>query len=167
MKGGAAEKAGIRKDDVVIAIDSTSIPTSSALQEKVNSYHPGDKAEFTVIRDGKEEKCFVTFLGDVSATGTVDVDGSIAFYGSKIRTADKQTLAQYRLKQGVEIVSVGEGKLLNAGAEEGFIITYVNEQPVSKAEDVIEIAKKSRRAIYIEGVTASGRTSYFAFGKDE
>ncbi len=167
LKGGAAEKAGIRKDDVVIAIDSTSIPTSSALQEKVNSYHPGDKAEFTVIRDGKEEKCFVTFLGDVSATGTVDVDGSIAFYGSKIRTADKQTLAQYRLKQGVEIVSVGEGKLLNAGAEEGFIITYVNEQPVSKAEDVIEIAKKSRRAIYIEGVTASGRTSYFAFGKDE
>lgn len=167
LKGGAADKAGMKKDDVIIAIDSTGIPTSSSLLEKVNSYHPGDKAVFTVIREGREIQLSVTFLGDASATGTVDVDGSIAFYGSKIKTADKQTLAQYRLKSGVEIVSVGEGKLLNAGAEEGFIITYVNDQPVSKAEDVIDIAKKSRRAIYIEGVTAGGRPSYFAFGKDE
>lgn len=167
LKGGAADKAGMKKDDVVIEIDAVSIPTASALQEKVNSYHPGDEAEFTVIRDGRELRLHVTFLGDMSATGTVDADGSIAFYGSKIKTADKETLAQYRLKNGVEIVAVGEGKLLNAGAEEGFIITYVNDQPVSKAEDVIEIARKSRRAIYIEGLTASGKPSYFAFGKDE
>lgn len=167
LKGGAADKAGMKKDDVVIEIDAVSIPTAPALQEKVNSYHPGDEAEFTVIRDGRELKLHVTFLGDMSATGTVDADGSIAFYGSKIKTADKEKLAQYRLKNGVEIVAVGEGKLLNAGAEEGFIITYVNDQPVSKAEDVIEIARKSRRAIYIEGLTASGKPSYFAFGKDE
>ena len=44
---------------------------------------------------------------------------------------------------------------------------YVNDQPVSSPEDVINVAKKAKRVVYVEGVTANGRTSYFAFGKDE
>ncbi len=165
--GSAADKAGMKKEDVVIAVDSTEINTASDLQEKVNSYHPGDKATFTVIRNGKEVKLSVTFQSDVQETGSVDVDGSIAFYGAKIITASKETLAEYGLKQGVEIVSVGQGKLRDAGATEGFIIRYVNDQPVSKAQDVIDIAKKSKRAVFIEGVSADGRPSYFGFGKNE
>ena len=50
---------------------------------------------------------------------------------------------------------------------DGFIILYVNDQKVSKPEDVIEIAKKSRRSIFIEGVTSTGRPGYFGFGKDD
>ena len=63
-------------------------------------------------------------------------------------------------------MSVGSGKLLDAGASEGFVILYVNDQAVNKPEDVIEIANKSRRAVYIEGVTAYGKSSYFGFGKE-
>ena len=167
LKGSAAEKAGIKKGDIVTNIDGTEIATASALQEKVNSYHPGDKATFTILREGNLKTVEVEFQGDAAATGTVDTDGSIAFYGSKIRTAPKETLEALGLKNGVEVVSVGEGKMLSAGASEGFIILYVNDQAVSKAEEVVELAKKSRRAIYIEGVTASGRSAYFAFGKEE
>lgn len=167
LKGSAAEKAGIKANDIVTAIDSTEISSASALQEKVNSFHPGDKAVFTFFRGDKSMKAEVTFAGSAADTGTVDVDGSIAFYGSKIKTADNETLARLSLSKGVEVVSVGQGKMLDAGASEGFIILYVNDQPVSKAEDVIEIAKKSKRAVYIEGVTATGKESYFAFGKDE
>ena len=165
--GSAAEKAGMKKDDVVIAIDQTEISTASALQEKVNSYHPGDKAEFTIIRDGKEMKLDVTLQGESDLTGTVAQDGTISFYGASIRTATKDELARYGLRQGVMIVSVGEGKMREAGAAEGFIIRYVNDQSVSKAEDVIEITKKSKRAVFIEGVTARGRASYFGFGKED
>ena len=167
MKGGAADKAGIKPKDVILSIDGTPIPTASSLQEKVNSYHPGDKALFKLIRDGKELELEVTFMGDAEKTGTVDIDGSVAFYGSKIKTASPETLARLGLKKGVEVVSVGEGKMLNAGASEGFIILYVNDTAVSSAEQVVEIARKAKRGIYIEGVTASGKASYFAFGKDE
>lgn len=165
-KGGAADKAGMKKGDIIIAIDSSDILTAPALQEKVNSFHPGDKAEFTIIRDGSEKKLEVVFQGDDEATGTVDVDGSIAFYGAKIVTASKEKLAGYGIKHGVEVVSVGQGKMMNAGATEGFIIQYVNDQPVSTAEDVIEIAKKSKRAIFIQGLTASGKSGFFGFGID-
>ncbi|MBR1436762.1 MAG: trypsin-like peptidase domain-containing protein, partial [Bacteroidales bacterium] len=167
LKGSAAEKAGIRKGDIITNIDGTEIATASALQEKVNSYHPGDKATFTILREGNVKTVEVELQGDAEATGTVDTDGSIAFYGSKIKTAPKEKLEALGLKSGVEVVSVGEGKMLSAGASEGFIILYVNDQAVSKAEEVVEIAKKSRRAVYIEGVTSSGRSSYFAFGKEE
>ena len=167
LKGSAAEKAGIKKGDIITNIDGTEIATASALQEKVNSYHPGDKATFTILREGNVKTVEVELQGDAEANGTVDTDGSIAFYGSKIKTAPKEKLEALGLKSGVEVVSVGEGKMLSAGASEGFIILYVNDQAVSKAEEVVEIAKKSRRAVYIEGVTASGRSSYFAFGKEE
>ena len=166
-KGGAAEKSGIKKGDILVKIGGKKVTNASSVQEKVNSYRPGDKTVVTVVREGKEKDIEVTFQGTAMKTGTVDNDGSVAFYGSKIKEASKETLAQLGLKSGVEIVSVGPGKLLDAGASEGFVIQFVNDQPVSKPQDVIDLARKAKRAVYIEGVTAYGKSSYFGFGKDE
>ena len=167
IKGSAADEAGLKSGDVITGIDGSEILTAEALKVKVNSFHPGDKAEFGIDRGGKAVNLTVTFKGTAEKTGTKADDGTIAFYGSRIKTASSQTLSALGISSGVEIVSVGPGKLLEAGAAEGFVIRFVNDTPVSKAEDVIEIAKKSRRAVYIEGVTASGRASFFGFGKDE
>ena len=164
--GSSADKAGIKKGDVLIAIDGAKVTSSAFVQEKVNGYRPGDKAVLTVIRNGSEKDLEVTFQGTADENGAVSEDGAVAFYGSKLQKASKETLDKLGLKNGVEIVSVGSGKLLDAGASEGFVILYVNDQPVSKPEDVVEIANKSRRAVYIEGVTAYGKASYFAFGKE-
>lgn len=166
VSGSAAAKAGLKKGDVILSIDSEEVLTSQALQVKVNSFHPGDKATFHIMRGNEEKDVTVTFLGDAEMTGTVDADGAISFYGSKIRTADKQTLARLGLSSGVEILSVDEGKLLSAGATEGFIIRYVNGNEVKTADDVIDEAKKSKRAVFIEGVTANGKPGYFGFGKE-
>lgn len=166
MKGGAADKAGMRKGDVIVSIDSTETATPSSVQEKVSSYHPGDKARITVIRGGESKTLEVTFQGTSMETGATDVDGSVAFYGAKLREVSRETRSQLGLKGGVEIVSVGPGKVQDAGAEEGFVILYVNDQPVSKPEDVVNIAKKAKRGVYVEGVTKYGKAAYFAFGKD-
>ena len=53
---------------------------------------------------------------------------------------------------------------MEAGAVEGFVIQYVNDHPVKTPQEVIDIVKKSKRAVFIEGVTPSGRTGYFGFG---
>jgi hypothetical protein len=53
---------------------------------------------------------------------------------------------------------------MEAGAQEGFVIQYVNEQQVKTPKDVIDIVKKSKRTVFIEGITPSGRTGYFGFG---
>jgi len=156
-KASAADKAGIRKGDVIVAIDSFHVKSTADVQAKVNSYHPEDKAVITVIRDGKEHKFDVTFQGTMLSNGSVQDDGTIAFYGATLRKADN----------GVEIVSAGNGKLAAAGAEDGYIIQYVCDQKVHSPQEVVEIAKKSRRSIFVEGITPTGRAFYFGFGKDE
>ena len=163
-KSGAADKAGIKAGDVLIAIDSTKITNPASVQEAVSRFSPGDNAVVTVLRDGKELKLDVTFKGTSQDTGTVSDDGSIAFYGSSIKAADEETLEKYGLKSGVQIVELGPGKLMEAGAVEGFIILYVNDHPVKTPQEVIDIVKKSKRTVFIEGVTPSGRTGYFGFG---
>ena len=99
----------------------------------------------------------VTFADGNVENGTVASDGTVTFYGAQLKAAE----------DGVLIVSAGSGKLARAGGEDGFIIRFVNDQKVTKPQDVIDIANKSKRSIFIEGVTASGRPGYFGFGKDE
>ena len=166
MKGSAAEKAGIKEADVLIAIDDTPLKSMTEVQAKVNSYRPGDKAKVTVIRDGKAVDLDVVFQESSDLTGTTVADGSVSFYGAMLKEASKETLDALGLKKGVEIVSLSAGKVLDAGGTQGMIILYVNDEPVSKPEDVINIAKKARRSVMVEGVTESGRVKRFVFGKD-
>ena len=163
-KSGAADKAGIKAGDVLIAVDSTNITNTASVQEAVSRFSPGDKAVVTVIRDGQQKQFAVTFKGTSQENGTVADDGSIAFYGSSIKAASEETLEKYGLKHGVEIVELGPGKLMEAGAVEGFIIQYVNDHPVKTPQDVIDVVKKSKRAVFVEGITPGGRTGYFGFG---
>jgi Do/DeqQ family serine protease len=164
LKNSAADKAGLAKGDVIVAVDSVKITTPSSVQEVVSRFSPGDKAKVTVIRDGKEKTLEVVFKGTAQENGTVAEDGSVAFYGSSLKEADKETLAKFGLKNGVQIIELGAGKLKDAGAVEGFIILYVNDQPVKSPQEVVDIVKKSKRSVFVEGITPSGRTGYFGFG---
>ena len=163
-KGGAADKAGIKAGDVLIAIDSVKITNSASVQETVSRFSPDETAEVTIIRDGKEITKTVVFKGTAQENGTESSDGSVAFYGSYIKEASKDTLEKLGIRSGVEIVDLGPGKLMDAGATEGFVIQYVNDQPVKTPQEVLDLVKKSKRIVSVEGKTPSGRTSYFAFG---
>ena len=165
MKGSAAEKAGLQKNDVIVAIDGQKITDASSVQAKVGSYHPGDKAVIRYIRDGKELETTVVFQAAAQQNGEADLDGSIIFYGAHLKAASPETLKALGLKAGVEIVSLESGKMAEAGAKQGGVIAYVNGEAVSKPEDVVAKAKKASRAIYIEGVDKNGRSFYFGFGK--
>ena len=166
VKGGAAEKAGVKKGDVLLAIDGAAVKDGAAVQVKVNSFHPGDKATLKIVRDGKEKEIEVTFSDTSRENGTVVGDGEIAFFGSTLKEAGKEELEKFGLKKGVLITSLGSGKMLEAGASEGMIITYVNDQQVGTPQDVLNIAKSAKRAVYIEGVTANGRKAFFGFSKE-
>lgn len=165
LKGSAAEKAGLKKNDVIVAIDGQKVMDASSVQAKVNNYHPGDKATITYIRDGKQQEAQVVFQAVIQGEAVVQTDGGVIFYGATLKEADTETLRRLGLKGGVEIVTLSSGKMAEAGAREGSIITYVNGAAVSKPEEVVTKAKKASRAIYVEGVDKNGRSFYFGFGK--
>jgi Do/DeqQ family serine protease len=166
LKGSAAEKAGLKENDVIVAIDGQKITDGSSVQAKVSGYHPGDKATITYIRDGKTQEAQVVFqAASDESNGEATADGSMVFYGATLKAASPETLKALGLKSGVEIVSLGSGKMAEAGAKAGSVITYVNDEAVSKPEEVVSKAKKASRAIYIEGVDKNKRSFYFGFGK--
>ena len=166
LKGSAADKAGLQKEDVIVAIDGQKITDASSVQAKVSGYRPGDKADIAYVRDGKTHYTTAVFqAASETQNGATDEEGTTAFYGARLKTASPETLEALNLRSGVEIVSLGSGKMQEAGARQGGIIRFVNDEAVSKPEDVVAIARKASRAVYIEGVDKNGKSFYFGFGK--
>jgi len=62
--GSAAEKAGVRKGDVITKVDDTIIPDSNSLVATVRGHRPGDEVTLTVSRSGRTRTLQVTLDSD-------------------------------------------------------------------------------------------------------
>lgn len=63
LKGGGAEKGGIKKGDIITALEGKSVGTMNKINTILVSYRPGDTVELTILRD-KESKTFSVTLTD-------------------------------------------------------------------------------------------------------
>ena len=59
-KGGAADRAGIRSKDIVIALDDTTVTNVTDLTRALRGYKAGDTATITLIRGGREMTMEIT-----------------------------------------------------------------------------------------------------------
>lgn len=64
-KGSGADKAGLKEDDAIIAIDGDPITSANALVGQVRARTVGSTVKLTIIRDGKQRDVSVT-LGSKS-----------------------------------------------------------------------------------------------------
>src|SRR5207244_13559507 len=62
-KGGPAERAGIREDDVILAFNGAPVNDSNSLRNQVAGSQPGTEVTVTIFRDGREQQVPVT-LGE-------------------------------------------------------------------------------------------------------
>jgi len=62
--GSAGDKAGLKKGDVITAVDGHAVATNDALVASIRAYQPGQKIELTVQRDGKTTQVEVTLGSD-------------------------------------------------------------------------------------------------------
>jgi serine protease Do len=73
-KESAAEKAGLRKDDIITRIGDTKIEGSDDLYDAISKYKPEEKVNITYLRDGKEAHTTAT-LGKSTAARTFRFNG--------------------------------------------------------------------------------------------
>ncbi len=59
MRGGPADKGGLRKGDLVIGLNGRAIPNSRMLRNRVAEVPPGSRIELDVWRRGKKTKLSV------------------------------------------------------------------------------------------------------------
>ncbi len=68
---GAAERAGLREDDIILALDGREINSVSELKEIVAQHSPGDNMSVTILRNGQRQKINLTLLNNVGNTNVL------------------------------------------------------------------------------------------------
>ena len=164
-KGGAAEAAGIKSGDILLSIDGTKVSKATAVQEAISQYSPGDKVELEVNRDGKVLKVKATLIGrETQEMNAYNQQGNVNLFGAQLVPAPKQELEKLGIKAGVKIAKLDKGKMKDAGIREGFIITYINNTPVSSPQAVAAEVKKAKRSLLVEGFYPDGNLYYYGIG---
>lgn len=157
VEGSAAEEAGLRKGDIITAIDGSKTNDASTLTEKMAQRRPNDKVTISYNRNGTDKKVEVTLKNKVGKAEpvTVDTKDVAEALGGKFSEVSRATREKLEIRGGVQVTSVDrDGLLGRSGVKEGFVITYINDRPVTSINDLQRMSDKIET---IDGVYPNGR----------
>lgn len=161
----AAEEAGLKEGDVIIAIDGKEMNKMADMQEYLAKKRPGDKVTVTYLRDKKRNTKSITLKNEQGNTQVVK-KADLDVLGGNFRSITDAQKQQLNIGYGLEVLKVNSGKLKNAGITKGFIIQRVNDNAVKTIEDLQNIVKDASTSkdpvLYIQGVYPTGKKAYFA-----
>ena len=141
VQGGPAEKAGLKKNDVVIAYGGQEIRNSIELRNEVAATPIGHEAKITVLRNGKREELVIK-VGSLESSTILLAAGVKERLGVEVRAVTAAEVKKYGLdsKQGVFITRVDfKGPLGEAGFEVGDIILGIDNQPIENLESFVNM----------------------------
>ncbi len=154
VKGGPAEKAGIRKGDVLTAYGGKGISDSAALRNAVAATPVGQEVKATVLREGKKLELTIRIenLELMAKALAAEVKERL---GVGVRAVSPAEAKKYGLdgKQGVAIASIEASSVFGeAGFEVGDIILGIDNQPVADLDTFVQLAsalKPNAKAIIL------------------
>lgn len=168
-KESAAEKAGLKKGDVITKVDNRKIDGPGDISDAISSHKPGDKVSITYLREGKEQKA-ATELGrwkgiDVKSMTAPKVlsenmwrtdpdtraferfpgfQGTIA-YGSATRGKLGLGVQDTDDGKGVKVINVdSEGAAAKSGLKQDDVITHIDDKAVNGADEIAKLMKEKK-----------------------
>lgn len=159
VEESGAEKAGLRKGDIIKEIDNVKISKFSDLSGHLNAKRPGDIVNVTYSRNGdlntipveliKNETFMLPLVGQVKNANLKELKQNKTEYGVKITKLDDD-YAEYWKKNGIK---------------EGTIITAINEQKIHNVDDLQTIMKNQNinEPFRIELINKNGEKERYNF----
>ncbi len=138
-KDGPAEKAGLKRMDVVTAINGQPVENSNDLRFKISDLPPGSPVEITFIRDGKQmttKATVVELTPEVKVKPTAEASSQSA--GLKLESLTPATARRYGLKteSGLLITDVASGSNAERrGLQPGDIIIEANRKKMGTLDE--------------------------------
>lgn len=166
LENSAAEKAGIKSNDIIIGIENVPVNGASQLQEVIATKNPGEKIKISLIRNNKPFDLYVVLREKESESELANSNISEAFdqLGASFKQVSTDLRVKLGVKYGLQINELKDGLLSNAGIKKGFIITQVDKKPVRSVEELMDFLQNKDGGILIEGVYPNGMRAYYGVG---
>ncbi len=168
VKGGPAEKAGIKRGDVIMEFDGKQIGRMRDLPSVVASTPVGKEVNVLVLREGKEKTFTVTITKleeeKLAPAGTTKEE--FGDFGMKVQEITPEVANYFNLEvtEGVVIVDVDrDSAAAEAGMQPGDLIVEVNQRPVRSLKEyreAISLKKPGEPSLF--WIKRGDNTLYFA-----
>lgn len=162
-KESGAEKAGLKKGDVITKIDDQKIDDTETVSKAIRKHKPGDKIAVTVLRDGKEQKITAElgkWKGVKMRTPSPNMEfnaphiempevwgGGMTFGGAPRLGLSVQDTEDGK---GVKVIEVDEDSNAGkAGIKEDDVITHVDDKAVNSATEISKIVRESKDKVSV------------------
>jgi Do/DeqQ family serine protease len=138
--GGPAEKAGVRRGDVITAVNGSAVKDSNDLRNDVAQLPPGSAVKLTVVREGKEHALTATLGERKSATAEREAGGAAgdaSGFGMAVEPMTRDLARELGLAgtSGVVVADVQPGgRAADAGLRPGDVILEVDRKPVNSPD---------------------------------
>jgi serine protease Do len=145
--GSPAEKAGLRRGDVVQRIDGQTVDSSAQLRNLIAARAPGTRVRIDLLRSGQALSLEVT-LGEAPDAGRAatldDADGLLG--GVAVRDLDDASRQRYRIpkevREGVVVTEVSpRSHAREVGLRPGDLIVEVNRTRIDSAKRFTEVSR--------------------------
>jgi serine protease Do len=138
--GGPAERAGVKRGDVITAVNNQPVADTNNLRNVVASMAPGTTVSLKTLRDGREQNAQLT-LAELPARPRSDDEDSDAGqtsgnekFGLTLQPLTSDLASRAGLDatdQGLLVAKVDpNGAAADAGIRQGDLIVEVNRRPV-------------------------------------
>lgn len=172
-RGGAADKAGVKRGDVITAINGDRIEDSNVLRNKVAGTQPGNEITLTILRDGKEQQVKATLDEFVienakseksenpANPGNTNQGGKL---GLDLLPVTPDTASRLGLPSDTKGLLVTEidpsGAAARSGIVKGDVILEINRQPVENFDQAKNALDKAESKPLLLLVARGGRTIF-------
>jgi serine protease Do len=160
----AADKAGLKKGDIITAVDNKVIDGKSDLEERLGYKYPGDELSVKIKRGEKVLTKNVVLTNKEGTEGVIKKEiyesESLQVTLEKLPKVERNLLG---IKGGVKVVDIGSGFFSKLEIPKDFIITEINNTPIDSPEELEEILEKIRGRVIISGITSRGKKVYYPY----